>query len=230
MNKPENPFQQSVLEMHPMNQVPYHVGHSMGLLNVNPQHDLYCSATEAMSYRMFHQGWSDGKLHAEIAALKVPLLDKLLPQVRAITDYLSTNSLVTWGADSLPCALELIKKHVPLPGKFIELPTQPVQDLAARVAQAVFSDEAEEGCDNQIGIGLPGPRFSAILVEMAGYEAEAYALQDQVDEANASVTAMEQRLAEAEKLLKEVHRGVRHEGWVVCFTIPGRIEAWLAAK
>lgn len=182
MKKPENLFQKSVLEMHPMNQVPYHVGHSMGLLNVELQNDLYCSAREAMSYLLFHQGWSDGRVLAE-------------------------SQLAT-----------------------IELPSQPVQDLATRVAQAVFSDEAEEGCDNQIGIGLPGPRFSAILVQMAGYEAEAYALQDQVDEANASVTAMEQRLAEAEKLLKEVHRGVRHEGWVVCFTIPGRIEAWLAAK
>lgn len=133
----------------------------------------------------------------------------------------------TFVSEALPMATSV---HPVEAGATIELPSQPVQDLAARVAQAVFSDEAEEGCDNQIGIGLPGPRFSAILVEMAGYEAEAYALQDQVDEANASVTAMEQRLAEAEKLLKEVHRGVRHEGWVVCFTIPGRIEAWLAAK
>lgn len=137
-------------------------------------------------------------------AIKAAYLDRLLPQVTAITDYLSTNSLGTWGADSLPCALELIKKHVPLPGKFIELPSQPVQDLATRVAQAVFSDEAEEGCDNQIGIGLPGPRFSALIVEMAGHEAEAYALQDQVDEANSSVTALEQRVAELETLLLHI--------------------------
>lgn len=150
MNKPENPFQKSVLEMHPMNQVPYHVGHSMGLLNVDPQHDLYCSATQATSYRLFHQGWSDGRVLAE----------------------------------SQPA--------------FIELPSQLVRTLADRVTQAVFSDEAEEGCDNYIGIGLPGPRFSAILVEMAGYEAEAFALQDQVDEANSSVTALEQRIAELE--------------------------------
>lgn len=183
MKKPENTFQQSVLEMHPMNQVPYHVGHSMGLLNVEPQNDLYCSATEAMSYRLFHQGWSDGRVLAESR----------------------------------------------LAG--IELYSQPVRKLADRLATAVCGDRQIEGFDVELlSQGVTGSRLSALVVEMAGHEAEAHALQDQVDEANASVTAMEQRLAEAEKLLKEVHRGARHEGWVVCFTIPGRIEAWLAAK
>lgn len=205
MNKPENPFQKSVLEMHPMNQVPYHVGHSMGLLNVNPQHDLYCSATQAVSYRMFHQGWSDGKLHAETAALKVTFLDKLLPQVASITEYLSTNRLGVWGGDSLPCALELIKKHVPLPGATIELPSQPVRKLADRLATAVCGDRQLEGFDVELlSQGHTGSRLSALIVEMAGYEAEAYALQDQVDEANSSVTALEQRVAELEGQLRGV--------------------------
>lgn len=151
MNKPQNPFQQSVLEMHPMNQVPYHVGHSMGLLNVNPQHDLYCSATEAVSYRLFHQGWSDGRVLAE----------------------------------SRPA--------------FIELPSQPVEDLATRLQKAMWA-----GVSIRISSDPLGPQLSALIVEMAGHEAEAYALQDQVDEANASVTALEQRIAELEALVWDV--------------------------
>lgn len=134
----------------------------------------------------------------------------------------------TFVSEALPMAASV---HPVEAGATIELYSQPVRKLADRLATAVCGDRQLEGFDVELlSQGHTGSRLSALIVEMAGHEAEAYALQDQVDEANSSVTALEQRLAEAEKLLKEVHRGVRHAGWVVCFTIPGRIEAWLATE
>lgn len=142
--------------------------------------------------------------YAELAR-KVTYLDKLLPQVTSITDYLSANRLGVWGGDSLPCALELIKKHVPLPGATIELNSLSVVKLADRLATAVCGDRQIEGFDVELlSQGVTGSRLSALIVEMAGHEAEAYALQDQVDEANSSVTALEQRIAELEAAIREV--------------------------
>lgn len=87
----------------------------------------------------------------------------------------------------------------------IELPSQPVRKLADRLATAVCGDRQLEGFDVELlSQGHTGSRLSALIVEMAGHEAEAYALQDQVDEANSSVTALEQRVAELEALVRDV--------------------------
>jgi hypothetical protein len=66
----DNTFQMQVLELHPMNQVPYHVGFSMGFLNVSLEQEIYCSATEVGKSNLWNQGWSDGRTQAEAQALQ----------------------------------------------------------------------------------------------------------------------------------------------------------------
>lgn len=81
----------------------------------------------------------------------------------------------------------------------IELPCQPVEDLTTRLQKAMWA-----GVSIRISSDPLGAQLSALIVEMAGHEAEAYALQDRVDEANASVTALEQRVAELEAQNKKL--------------------------
>lgn len=80
---------------------------------------------------------------------------------------------------------------------YVPLASQAGLKLADRLVVAICGDRQIEGFNVELlSQGALGPRLNALIVEMAGHEAEAYALQDQVEEANASIAALELRLAE----------------------------------
>lgn len=98
----------------------------------------------------------------------------------------------------------LDREDAHLAGTGIELHSEPVAKLADRLAVAVCGDRQIAGFNVELlSQGVFGPRLNALIAEMADHEAEAYALQDSVEEANASVTALELRLAEAHRVLEE---------------------------
>lgn len=143
-------------------------------------------------------------------------------------------------AECIDCTVGLItavenwfNERVESTGATIELPSQPVKHLSQRLQKAMWDDGfilPRGGFDAKTG-GLHQPlgaALTALIVEVAGHEAEAYALQDQVEEANSSVTALEQRVAEADKVLKELRAGVEHSGWVVGVDVYTQAVAWLA--
>lgn len=66
------------------------------------------------------------------------------------------------------------------PATITSLSSAPVRKLAERIAIAVAGDEQlGGGCD--LSAGMFGTRLSALVVELAGQEAELYAAQDQVE-------------------------------------------------
>lgn len=83
----------------------------------------------------------------------------------------------------------------------VELPSQPVQDPTIHIP-ADLHDSYEIGFDCDLRVTVEALR--KLISSHDAHEAEAYALQDQVDEANSSVTALEQRVAELEGQLRGV--------------------------